>query len=226
MKQKILGLRPKQKAFCLEYLKCFDATKAAIAAGYSKKSARVTGYDNLRNPALQSFMAKGLQKSADKVDLTIEKILSHLINMSFFDPATIIDEETGDILPIHQWPLAARQVVQGFDVETRVEGSGRGDDRVFTTITVKKVRFPAREKNTENLGRYLAMFVDRVKVTVDPSEVIHYYVPVFRTADNQNGPSGQLVEPAAVNSEPLNQPIEPKQLAAGNGQEDQDGRHS
>ena len=38
-------LTDKQKIFCKEYIKDFNATRAAIAAGYSKKGARQTASD-------------------------------------------------------------------------------------------------------------------------------------------------------------------------------------
>jgi len=43
----------KQEQFCLEYLKDFNATQAAIRAGYSPKTAVVTGHENLRKPDIK-----------------------------------------------------------------------------------------------------------------------------------------------------------------------------
>lgn len=45
-----MKLRPKQKAFAEEYVKLGNATKAALNAGYSKKTAAETGSENLKNP--------------------------------------------------------------------------------------------------------------------------------------------------------------------------------
>ena len=41
-------IKPKQRLFCIEYLKDFNATQAAIRAGYSEKAAAETAYENLR----------------------------------------------------------------------------------------------------------------------------------------------------------------------------------
>jgi phage terminase small subunit len=43
------GLTPKQRLFVAEYLRDFNATRAAITAGYSKKTAHTIGWENLRN---------------------------------------------------------------------------------------------------------------------------------------------------------------------------------
>lgn len=45
-------LTEKQKRFCLFYIKSFNATQAAIKAGYSKDTARVQGPRMLRNVAI------------------------------------------------------------------------------------------------------------------------------------------------------------------------------
>ncbi|RZJ78538.1 MAG: terminase small subunit [Chryseobacterium sp.] len=45
-------LTAKQEAFCLEYIKTFNATAAAIASGYSDKTAASIGWENLRKPEI------------------------------------------------------------------------------------------------------------------------------------------------------------------------------
>ena len=42
----------KQRAFIEEYLKSFNATQAALSAGYSERSARTIGWENLNKPAI------------------------------------------------------------------------------------------------------------------------------------------------------------------------------
>jgi len=48
-------LTPKMERFCYEYLACgFNATKAALNAGYSKKTASSIGAENLRKPQIKA----------------------------------------------------------------------------------------------------------------------------------------------------------------------------
>jgi phage terminase small subunit len=49
-------LTDKQKRFCEEYVKDWNATRAAIAAGYSEKTAAVTGYENLKKPYIADYI--------------------------------------------------------------------------------------------------------------------------------------------------------------------------
>lgn len=60
-----IKLTPKQKKFCEAYLgeAKFNATKAAILAGYSEKTAGSTGYENLKKPEILAYMREN-QSSA------------------------------------------------------------------------------------------------------------------------------------------------------------------
>ena len=56
------GLNDKQKLFCFEYLKCHcNATRAAIAAGYSKKAPRVAAHQLLTNTNIRTAISALLE---------------------------------------------------------------------------------------------------------------------------------------------------------------------
>ena len=165
-------LTPKQRKFCLEYLKDFNATRAAVESGYSKRSAKEIGSNNLTKHNIQAHLSKKINKAEQMAEIDIALILKHLYNMAFFDARTLYGED-GDLLPMSEWPPEAGKLVQDIDVQTRQVDKD-------TTITIKKIKIPSRERNTENLGRYLAMFTDKIKDVSDPKEMLHFYVPQFR----------------------------------------------
>ena len=51
-------LNEKQTRFCAEYLRDFNATQAAIRAGYSKRSAYSIGWDLLKKPEIQTELTR------------------------------------------------------------------------------------------------------------------------------------------------------------------------
>jgi phage terminase small subunit len=55
------GLTDKQRVFVHEYLKDWNATRAAIAAGYSKKTAAEMGYENLKKPHIAKYIEEAQQ---------------------------------------------------------------------------------------------------------------------------------------------------------------------
>ena len=77
-KGKIKDLTLKQRAFALEYMKDFNATQAAIRAGYSKKTARSIAAENLTKPNIQFFLTEQKQKAVEKAEISIEWVIKEL----------------------------------------------------------------------------------------------------------------------------------------------------
>lgn len=72
------GLNPKQQRFVAEYLIDLNATQAAIRAGYSERTARAIGAENLTKPDIAAAVAAGQAKRAGAVEITAEKVLRDL----------------------------------------------------------------------------------------------------------------------------------------------------
>jgi len=62
----------KQKKFCDYYIELADATKAAIKAGYSEKTAYSIGSENLRKPELLKYIEQRQEET--KNDRTADMI--------------------------------------------------------------------------------------------------------------------------------------------------------
>lgn len=68
----------KQKAFCDYYIETGNATEAAIKAGYSKKTAKVIGSENLTKPYLKQYIDERLAKIEDERIAKGEEVLQYL----------------------------------------------------------------------------------------------------------------------------------------------------
>ncbi len=79
-------LTPKQQQFAREYLVDFNATQAAIRAGYSEKTACEQGSRLLANVKVQAEIQRLGQKSAAKLEITRESIMRELAAMGFAHP--------------------------------------------------------------------------------------------------------------------------------------------
>ena len=75
----------KQKIFCLEYLRDFNATRAAKAAGYSDKTAHATGSENLRKPQIQDFLSRVMSGKLQALDLEVDTVLREWKLIAFAD---------------------------------------------------------------------------------------------------------------------------------------------
>lgn len=72
------GLNDKQKRFVAEYLIDLNATQAAIRAGYSVKTARQVGAENLSKPYIADAIAEGAGKRIAKAEITAQDVLDGL----------------------------------------------------------------------------------------------------------------------------------------------------
>lgn len=68
----------KQRAFCREYVVDLNATRAAIRAGYSKRSAQQIGSQNLRKPAVKERIEMLMMQSSIRAEINLEKCLELL----------------------------------------------------------------------------------------------------------------------------------------------------
>lgn len=74
----VSDLTDKQQAFISEYLKDWNATQAAIRAGYSEKTARQIGTENLAKPVIASAIRARVNENA----MTANEVLWHLADIA------------------------------------------------------------------------------------------------------------------------------------------------
>lgn len=74
-------LTPKQQLFCDEYLTDLNATQAAIRAGYSKKTARAIGAENLAKPAIRAYIDQRMAEKTEKLVAKQDEIMRYLTSV-------------------------------------------------------------------------------------------------------------------------------------------------
>lgn len=87
-------LTPKQRRFVAEYLVDLNGTKAAIRAGYSKKTAYSIGSENLRKPEVKEEIAKAQLNRELRTEITQDRILTELARICFFDIRTLYNPDS------------------------------------------------------------------------------------------------------------------------------------
>lgn len=76
-----MGLTEKQKRFCDYYVESANATEAAIKAGYSKKTARKIGSENLSKPDIKTYIDEQLEKMHSKRVADAQEVLEYLTSV-------------------------------------------------------------------------------------------------------------------------------------------------
>lgn len=75
------GLTDKQKRFCDEYLIDCNATQAAIRAGYSERTARSIGQENLTKPVIRAYIDARMKERESDLIATQDEVLRYLTSV-------------------------------------------------------------------------------------------------------------------------------------------------
>ncbi|KIL35155.1 cell division protein FtsK [Cohnella kolymensis] len=85
------GLTPKQRIFVMEYLRDFNATRAAIAAGYSKKTAYQIGFALLKNVDIQNVIKRHSETALGEIGMNVQRVLLEYMKIAFTDITDLLD---------------------------------------------------------------------------------------------------------------------------------------
>ena len=70
-----MNLTPKQKAFADYYIECGNSTEAARKAGYSEKTSRSIGAENLTKPDISAYIAERMQAKNEARVASADEVL-------------------------------------------------------------------------------------------------------------------------------------------------------
>jgi|SRR5918996_1343313 phage terminase small subunit len=173
-------LTPKQSQFIEEYLVDFNATQAAIRAGYSEKTARAIGFENLTKPDIQEALAQRRQEIADANELTPEKVVAELAKIAFASMDTYTS-----------WgPLGVRMVASN----ELPEGAAAAVAEVTESITDKtySLRFKLHDKagSLDKLLKYLMWRQENVELG-DRITKLEAQIEEMGISNHRNGASAK-----------------------------------
>lgn len=150
-------LSPKLKRFCDEYLVDNNGKRAAIAAGYSKKTAEVCASKMLRIPKLAAYIAQKTAKKCEKLEITAERVMQEIAKLAFYDVRKLVDDN-GKLLPFSKIDDNTAAAIGGIDIVTR------GNSEI-SVGEITKVKLSDKTKSLELLARHLKLLTDKTELT-------------------------------------------------------------
>jgi phage terminase small subunit len=111
-------LTPKERFFVVEYLKDFNATKAAIRAGYSGRTARSIGSENLTKPDICEALKESynaIAKREEKALMDAYEVELRLDAIIRFNLKDYIDD-SGVIKPMHELSRESAACISEFTI--------------------------------------------------------------------------------------------------------------
>jgi phage terminase small subunit len=115
----------KRQRFVEEYLVDFNATQAAIRAGYSPKTAYAQGCRLLKKADVRAAVAKGTQAKGERSGITQRRVLKELELLAFSDVSHYVVDDDGEIRLAEGAPEGAMRALQS--VKRKVTARGAGD---------------------------------------------------------------------------------------------------
>lgn len=88
-------LTPKQERFVREYLVDLNATQAAIRAGYSAKTAKSIGQENLTKPDVKAAIAAARQKQSEETGISAKRALEEVWSIATADTRELVEYVVG-----------------------------------------------------------------------------------------------------------------------------------
>ena len=144
----------KQKRFCDEYLIDLNATQAAIRAGYSKKTAKQIGQENLTKPVIKEYIEKRMAEKEKELIADQDEVMRYL--------SAVMRRELKECI-----------VVTVTEEQSTYVPDGTGKMRKETTKTEvpEIVEIPAKlsdaNKAAELLGKAYGIYTDKIEADMD-----------------------------------------------------------
>lgn len=150
-------MTPRQQQFVDEYLVDLNATKAALRAGFSERSAYSTGQRLLKNAEIQARISEAMQSRQDRTQITSDRVLYELGRIGLSDVRRAFTE-SGALRSIHDLDDDTAAAVASVEVVTRSLGDGDVE-------YVHKIRLWPKVPALELLGKHMALWRERVEHT-------------------------------------------------------------
>lgn len=183
-----MSLSNKKQTFIAEYLKDFNATQAAIRAGYSAKTAYSIGQRLLKNVEIKEVIDAHLKAN----HMSAEEVLNRLADIARGDMTDLMDvssmgftvkltDEQGNRRPQTKLIKKLKQ-----KVITKI-GKNSSDDDTETVET--EIELYSAQDALNQIGKYHKLFTDKVEHEVAKDSVLESLLKAIGLAyGNQNEP--------------------------------------
>lgn len=174
-------LTDKQRLFCIYYVKSFNATQAAIKAGYSTDSAHVQGSRLIRNAKVAEEISRLKGEMQQGVFVDAMDVLNKYIQIAFadlteyvkFTPIESVKKvahygEDGNVSYVEELPYTYTEI--------RLENSDLVDGSLLTELTRDqaggiRVRLADKMKALEMLTKYFELLSDNDKRRLEEEKI-------------------------------------------------------
>lgn len=132
----------KQIKFCEEYVKDFNATRAALAAGYASRTAHSIGCDNLTKTEIREYLAHIQGERFEECRIEVSQILTRTYELANSNIVPILEAARNDELK--DLPLSVQKTIKSIRYKKRItpDRHGNTEEDESWMITMHDVNKP------------------------------------------------------------------------------------
>lgn len=162
-----MALKGKQQVFVDEYLKDLNASKAALRAGYSPKTAAKTGFENLQKPEISAAIQAAMRARGERTKITADRVLEEIARLSFFDPRKLFNAD-GSPKPISELDDSTAAAITGLEA-VNIGNSDVGVGQVL------KYKIADKNAAIEKLCKHLGLYNEQSRIDETPKEPVVFF---------------------------------------------------
>ena len=164
-----MKLTPKQIRFVDEYMVDFNATQAAIRAGYKAKTAHVIGAENLRKPKIAEEIARRQKDLQKRTEVSQDRVVKELARIAFANIADYLHVETQTRTKDDGTEVTYQTVM--FNETQELSADQRAALAVVKqSVNGFELKLHDKIKALELLGRHIGMFNDKLDIKATVTE--------------------------------------------------------
>lgn len=162
-----MALTAKQQLFVEEYLIDLNATQAAIRSGYSERTARKIGNENLTKPDIAIKIQEAMNNRSKRTEITADMVLKEYAKLGFSNITDYLSVEVKLVTvdrdsegkPITE----LQQVVSIFETDMVPEDKMRAVAEIKQTKEGIALKLHDKKGALDSMARHLGMFLDKVE---------------------------------------------------------------
>lgn len=153
-----LQLRRRDQMFVDAMVQFGVGTKAWRTIEPESKRPEVAASKRLARPEIRAAIEERKAEAIAAIGVTHLRTLRELVACAYFNPKSLLNAETGELLPMHEWPDDAAAAIIGCDVEQLFVGKGEARQHVGN---VSKPRAAPKVEAIKLLMQYQKMLVEK-----------------------------------------------------------------
>ncbi|KNB70125.1 hypothetical protein ADS79_26885 [Brevibacillus reuszeri] len=169
-------LSDKQRLFVMEYMRDFNATRAAMAVGYSKKTAYAIGWENLRKPQIQAEIKRQKEAIVDDLGVGVQRVIAEYMKIAFADISEYVEFGQQEVpmfteegMPIND-PKTGEQMTYKRNF-VAIRDSGEVDGTLINEVKQGKdgvsIKLHDKMKALEKLEKYIGFMTEEQRLKLE-----------------------------------------------------------